>query len=236
MEYRVMDPVTRIIVSRNGFDDKKIISDKLSATSNIENQENTSGLGEEKEMDIKLEEIERAIDDKYPEFRRSQRETKPSMRYPFNETFSATNEETNKIWDLVELPEKEKQPITCKWIFKRKRDGKYKARLVALGFMQKEEVAYTETFSPIISMPSLRLVLVLILQENLHSYVMDVKTAFLNGDLDKVMRMSQPQGYDDGTGRVCKLIKSLYGLKQAPRQWFHKFQQFEQSEIPAVYF
>ncbi|GBO20169.1 Copia protein [Araneus ventricosus] len=75
-------------------------------------------------------------------------------------------------------------------------------------------------------MPSLRLVLVLILQENLHSYVMDVKTAFLNGDLDEVVYMSQPQGYDDGTRKVCKLNKSLYGLKQAPRQWFHKFQQF----------
>ncbi|GBM12862.1 Retrovirus-related Pol polyprotein from transposon TNT 1-94 [Araneus ventricosus] len=54
---------------------------------------------------------------------------------------------------------------------------------------------------------------------------MDVKTAFLNGDLD-VVYMSQPQDYDDGTRKVCKLNKSLYGLKQAPRQWFHKFQQF----------
>ncbi|GBL79958.1 Retrovirus-related Pol polyprotein from transposon TNT 1-94 [Araneus ventricosus] len=125
--------------------------------------------------------------------------------------------EKNKVWVLVELHEKEKQPITCKWIFKRKRDGKYKARLVPRGFMQKEEVDYTETFSPVIRMPSLRLVLVLILQENLHSYVMDVKTAFLNGDLDEVVYMNQLQGYDGGTGKVCKLNKSLYGLKQAPR-------------------
>ncbi|GBM98610.1 hypothetical protein AVEN_242615-1 [Araneus ventricosus] len=76
----------------------------------------------------------------------------------------------NKVWDLVVLPEKEKQPITCKWILKRKRDGKYKARLVARGFMQREGVDYTETFSPVISMLSLRLALVLILQEHLHSY------------------------------------------------------------------
>ncbi|GBM51785.1 Retrovirus-related Pol polyprotein from transposon TNT 1-94 [Araneus ventricosus] len=75
-------------------------------------------------------------------------------------------------------------------------------------------------------MLSLRLVLVLILQENLHSYVMDVKAAFLNGDLNEVVCMSQPQGYDDGTRKVCKLNKSFYGLKQAPKQWFHKFQQF----------
>ncbi|GBL73934.1 Retrovirus-related Pol polyprotein from transposon TNT 1-94 [Araneus ventricosus] len=151
MGYRVVDPVTRrVTVSRNvRFDEKKIISDKLAATPNIENQEDTSDLGEEKEMDIKLEETERAIDDKYPEFRRPQRERKPPTRYPFNEALSATNEELtyyeikflpeeeqsnwknamdeemlsmekNKVWDLVELPEKEKQPITCKWIFKRK--------------------------------------------------------------------------------------------------------------------
>ncbi|GBN99168.1 hypothetical protein AVEN_67146-1 [Araneus ventricosus] len=55
---------------------------------------------------------------------------------------------------------------------------------------------------------------------------MDVKIAFLNGNLDEDVHMSPSQGYDDGTGKVCKLNKSLYGLKQAPRQWFHKFQQF----------
>ncbi|GBN11114.1 hypothetical protein AVEN_248401-1 [Araneus ventricosus] len=82
-------------------------------------------------------------------------------------------------------------------------------------------------------MPSLRLALVLILQENLHSCIMDVKTVFLNRDLDDVVYMSQPQSYDDGKGRVCKLNKSVYGLEQTPRQWFHKFQQ---SEIQAVYF
>ncbi|GBM03163.1 Retrovirus-related Pol polyprotein from transposon TNT 1-94 [Araneus ventricosus] len=180
MGYRVMGPVTRrVTVSRNvRFDEKKIISDKLSATPNIENQEDTLDLGEEeeKEMGIKLEETERAIDDKYPEFRRSQRERKPPVRYPFNEALSATHEELtydeikflleeeqsnrknamdeemlsmekNKVWDLVELPEKQKQPIACKWIFRRKRDGKYKVRLVARGFMQKEGVDYTETFS-----------------------------------------------------------------------------------------
>ncbi|GBN07475.1 hypothetical protein AVEN_161186-1 [Araneus ventricosus] len=87
MGYRVMDPVTRkVTVSRNvRFEEKKIIADKLAATPNTENQEDTSDLGKETEMDIKLEETERAIDHKYPEFRRSQRERKPPMRYPFNE-------------------------------------------------------------------------------------------------------------------------------------------------------
>ncbi|GBM86251.1 hypothetical protein AVEN_264504-1 [Araneus ventricosus] len=105
MGYRVLDPVTRrVTVSRNvRFVENKIISDKLSATPNIENQEGTSDLGkEEKEMDIKLEETERVIDDKYPEFRRSQRERKPPARYPFNETLSATNEEYDEIEFLPE--------------------------------------------------------------------------------------------------------------------------------------
>ncbi|GBN64332.1 Retrovirus-related Pol polyprotein from transposon TNT 1-94 [Araneus ventricosus] len=108
--YRVMDPVTRrITVSRNvRFDEKKIISDKLSATLNIENQEDTSDLGEEekKEMDIKLEETERAIDDTYPEFRRSRRDRKPLVRYPFYEAISATHVELT--YDEIKfLPEEE---------------------------------------------------------------------------------------------------------------------------------
>ncbi|GBL83156.1 Retrovirus-related Pol polyprotein from transposon TNT 1-94 [Araneus ventricosus] len=152
MGYRVMDPVTRrVTVSRNvRFVEKKIISDKLSATPNVENQEDTSDLGEEnkKEMDIKLEETERAID-KYPEFRRSQRERKPPVRYPFNEALSATNEELtfdeikflpdeeqsnwksvmdeemlsmekNKVWDLVEIPEKENQQLPATGFLKEK--------------------------------------------------------------------------------------------------------------------
>ncbi|GBM98609.1 hypothetical protein AVEN_242614-1 [Araneus ventricosus] len=103
-----MDPVTRrVTVSRNvRFEEKKVISDKLAATPNIENQEDTSDLGEETETDIKLEETEGAIDDKYREFRRSQRETKPTARYPFNEVLSATNEELT--YDEIKfLPEEE---------------------------------------------------------------------------------------------------------------------------------
>ncbi|GBM33166.1 hypothetical protein AVEN_83676-1 [Araneus ventricosus] len=104
-----MDPVTRrVTVSRNvRFDEKKLISDKLSATPNNENQVDTSDLGEKTETDIKLEETERAIDDKYPEFRRPQRERKPPARYPFNEALSATNEELT--YDKIKFLPKEKQ-------------------------------------------------------------------------------------------------------------------------------
>lgn len=131
----------------------------------------------------------------------------------------------NDVWDLEELP-LDRHAISCKWVLRKKRDGKYRARLVARGFMQKEGIDYTQTFSPVISMPALRFILVIMLNENLNVFVLDVKTAFLNGDLNEVIYMDQPEGYEDNSGRKCKLKKSLYGLKQAPRQWYEKFQNF----------
>ncbi|GBN76962.1 Retrovirus-related Pol polyprotein from transposon TNT 1-94 [Araneus ventricosus] len=131
----------------------------------------------------------------------------------------------NDVWDLEELP-MDRKAISCRWVLRKKRDGKYKARLVARGFMQKEGVDYFETFSPVISMPALRLLLIIMLNENSNVLVLDVKTAFLNGELNETIYMDQPKGYDDNTGRKCKLKKSLYGLKQAPRQWYQKFLNF----------
>ncbi|GBN20003.1 Retrovirus-related Pol polyprotein from transposon TNT 1-94 [Araneus ventricosus] len=133
--------------------------------------------------------------------------------------------EENEVWDLEELPV-DRKAISCRWVLRKKRDGKYKARLVARGFMQKEGVDYFETFSPVISMPALRLLLIIMLNENSNVLVLDVKTAFLNGELNETIYMDQQKGYDDNTGRKCKLKKSLYGLKQAPRQWHQKFLNF----------
>ena len=131
----------------------------------------------------------------------------------------------NNVWDLEELPP-DSRAISCKWVFTKKRNGRYKARLVARGFMQKEGLDYSETFSPVISMPVLRLVLIIILNEDLHAFVLDVKTAFLYGKLNELVFMDQPQGFDDNSGRKCRLNRSLYGLKQAPRQWFERFHKF----------
>ncbi|GJT61588.1 retrovirus-related pol polyprotein from transposon TNT 1-94 [Tanacetum coccineum] len=135
----------------------------------------------------------------------------------------------NKVWDLVNLPEGSKR-VGCKWVFKTKRDSKgnverYKARLVAKGYTQKNGVDYNETFSPVSKKDSLRIILALVAHFDLELHQMDVKTAFLNGNLEEEVYMEQPEGFfiDGKEKMVCKLKKSIYGLKQASRQWYIKF-------------
>ncbi|KAI5347656.1 hypothetical protein L3X38_000543 [Prunus dulcis] len=137
--------------------------------------------------------------------------------------------EKNGVWKLVTLPQGCK-PIGCKWVFKTKRNSKgqvdrYKARLVAKGFTQKEGIDYNETFSPVSTKDSLRIIIALVAHFDLHLHQMDVKTAFLNGDLEEEIYMMQPEGFiqEKEKSLVCKLCKSIYGLKQASRQWYLKF-------------
>jgi len=132
----------------------------------------------------------------------------------------------NKTWILVELP-KNRKAISNKWVFTTKRDGqgleiRKKARLVIKGFYQKEGIDYFETFAPVVSVASLRL-LIAVYEATLdwNSIQIDVKTAFLYGTLKEEIYMTQPEGFiEPGKEHlVCKLLKSLYGLKQAPRVW-----------------
>ena len=137
----------------------------------------------------------------------------------------------NGVWEIIVLPEGVK-PIGCKWIFTIKKDSKgnimrYKARLVAKGYTQKEGIDYKETLSPVSSKDSFRVIMALVVHFDLELHQMDVKTAFLNGDIDETIYMVQPENFvlGDAKKMVCKLKKSIYGLKQASRQWYFKFHE-----------
>ena len=102
----------------------------------------------------------------------------------------------NDIWDLVPLLEGAKL-IGCKWIFKTKKDSKgnverYKACLVVKGFTHKEGIDYKDIFSPVSSKASFRIIMASVTHFNLELHQMDVKTAFLNGDIDETIYMVQP--------------------------------------------
>ena len=104
-----------------------------------------------------------------------------------------------------------------------KADGsidKYKARMVIKGYKQKEGLDYFDTYSPVTRISSIRMLIAIAAIHNLEIHQMDVKTAFLNGDLDEEIYMEQPEGFivPGQEKKVCRLVKSLYGFKQAPMQ------------------
>jgi len=138
---------------------------------------------------------------------------------------------TNNVWDLVKIPNGAKT-IGCKWVYKTKRDSKenierFKARFMAKDFTQREGIDYNETFSPVSSKDSFRIIMALVAHYDLELHQMDVKTSFLNGDLHENVYMAQPEGFAmEGKEHLgCRLKKSIYGLKQASRQWYLKFDE-----------
>ena len=133
---------------------------------------------------------------------------------------------SNETWDLVEKPIGA-NVIKSMWVFriKYRPDGsveKYKARLVAKGCSQKAGIDFFETYSPVTRLTSVRCILSLVAANDLEMVQCDVVTAFLYGDLTEDIYLRQPEGYEDESGRVCKLRHSLYGLRQAPLQWNKK--------------
>ena len=140
-----------------------------------------------------------------------------------------TSIRANSTYELVPLPPG-RHAIGSKWVFKTKRhaDGsvdRLKARLVAKGYLQQPGIDFTETFAPVVRFSSLRAILAIAAAADYEIHQMDVKTAFLNGDLEDTIYMQQPDGHNAGgsqANHVWRLKKSLYGLKQAGRAWNQK--------------
>ena len=136
----------------------------------------------------------------------------------------------NDTRTLEHLPECCKA-LPCKWVYKVKQylDGsveRYKAGLVIKGCSQRQGIDYGETFSSVVRSSSIRAVLSFAASQKMVLAQFDVSTAFLYGELEEEIYMHQPEGFDDGSGRVCRLKRSLYGLKQAPRCWNKRFGNF----------
>ncbi|GJV61612.1 integrase, catalytic region, zinc finger, CCHC-type containing protein, partial [Tanacetum coccineum] len=137
-----------------------------------------------------------------------------------------------EVWELVPPPDKA-FVISLKWIYKVKLDElggilKNKARLVARGYRQEEGIDFEESFAPVARLEAIRIFLAFAAHMNMVIYQMDVKTAFLNGNLREEVYVSQPDGFvdSDKPNHVYKLKKALYGLKQAPRAWYDMLSSF----------
>ena len=139
---------------------------------------------------------------------------------------------TAGTWDVVDVPSGV-NVVGSKWVFRAKKDAagnviRYKARLVAQGFSQVPGVDYFDTFAPVARLASIRTVLAFAAAEDYEIGQIDIKAAYLNGELteDEVIFMKQAPGYEergpDGSVKVLRLWKSLYGLKQAGRRWYQK--------------
>jgi hypothetical protein len=150
-----------------------------------------------------------------------------AMRSPESDKWKiATEEELNALnrnntWDIVDKPANRKI-MDNRWVFRIKRnaDGsieRYKARLVVKGFQQVPGTDFDETFSPVVRYDSHRLLIAIAATKQWIPQQLDIKSAFLYGNLKEEIYMYLPQGYRL-TGKVCRLKKALYGLKQAHRE------------------
>ncbi|GJV99399.1 ribonuclease H-like domain, reverse transcriptase, RNA-dependent DNA polymerase [Tanacetum coccineum] len=131
----------------------------------------------------------------------------------------------NNTWELTTLPKGHKA-IGLKWVFKTKKDAngniiKHKARLVAKGYIQQHGIDFEEVFAPVARMEIIWLLIAIATNNKWEVHHLDVKSAFLHGDLKEEVYVTQPEGFvkRQDNGKVYRLIKALYGLRQAPRAW-----------------
>nr|AAS98452.2 putative polyprotein [Oryza sativa Japonica Group] len=138
----------------------------------------------------------------------------------------------NKVWTLVERP-RDHNVIGTKWVFRNKQDEnglvvRNKVRLVAQGFTQVEGLDFGETFAPVARLEDIRILLTFASCFDIKLFQIDVKSAFLNGEIAELVFVEQPPGFEDpkNPNHVYKLSKALYGLKQAPRAWYERLRDF----------
>ncbi|GJS84608.1 ribonuclease H-like domain-containing protein [Tanacetum coccineum] len=131
-----------------------------------------------------------------------------------------------KVWILVDLP-KGHRAIGTKWVYRNKKDERgivirNKARLVAQGHTQEEGIDYDEVFAPVARIEAIRIFLAYASYMGFMVYQMDVKSAFLYGQIEEEVYVCQPPGFEDPDhpNKVYKVVKALYGLHQAPRAWY----------------
>ena len=136
------------------------------------------------------------------------------------------------MWKLVPRP-KNGTIIGTKWVYINKMDEvgiviRNKVRLVAKGYSQQEGIDFDETFAPVARIEAMRSFLAYAAHANFKVYQMDVKSAFLNGELEEEVYVQQPPGFEDPNfpDFVYRLLKALYRLKQAPRAWYETLSQF----------
>ena len=141
----------------------------------------------------------------------------------------------NNTWELVDLP-KGRRALGMQWVFttKLKEDGtvdKHKARTVVRGDQQRpgNDFNPNNIYAPVVGIITLRIILSIVCILNYELFQMDVTQAFLHATVNEEIYVKQIQGYDDGTGRVCKLLKALYGIKQAPHEWNELLHEFMKS-------
>jgi hypothetical protein len=138
----------------------------------------------------------------------------------------------NDVWDIVSRS-KGKSVVTSKWIYKIKYETygsveKYKAIFVARGFSQVKGIDYEETFSLVARYTSIHTIISLVASMGWKLHHMDVKTSFLNVDIEEEVYIEQPDGFmiHKKESHVCRLKKTMYGLKKEPRAWYEKIDGF----------
>ena len=133
---------------------------------------------------------------------------------------------TRVVWKLIQrsMIPRDRRLVKCKWVFKIKRNGTFRARLVACGYSQIPGVDFSQSYSPVINDITFRMLLLAMIYFGLSGKIADVETAFLYGDLEEEIYMECPPGMTGITSdQVLLLLKCIYGLVQAARQYHKKF-------------